>query len=80
MFVWGVPSGQPTKIRSSSRHTRVPGRMNTTEVEGYGYDPCQDLLAFTQYHGNNHDDFQLMAEFHEQIGPNPVVSDGGFRE
>ena len=54
--------------------------MNTTEVEGYGYDPCQDLLAFTQYHGNNHDDFQLMAEFHEQIGPNPVVSDGGFRE
>lgn len=48
--------------------------MNAPEVEGHGFDPCQDLLAFTQYHGNNHDDFQLMAEFHEQIGPNPVVS------
>ena len=48
--------------------------MNSPEAEGHGDDPCQDLLAFTQYHGNDHDDFQLMAEFHEQIGPNPVVS------
>lgn len=52
--------------------------MNSTEAEGHGDDPCQDLLAFTLYHGNDHDDFQLMAEFHEQIGPNPVVSANGL--
>ena len=52
--------------------------MNVPETEGHGFDWCREVLAFAQYHGNNHDDFQLMAEFHEQIGPNPVVSSNEY--